>query len=131
MFPDNVLFYGAYLNENSRDADRVESLLIQRGLFASADAIRESSYRVDDFFPENPEKVMLPLRTDDGTVYFHLYLIDNQPWEEPPRYFVGYPVYGPPMSIEQLLVQSMVDLDLERFCTNSRLSLRRLFTSLR
>ncbi|MDA8205203.1 MAG: hypothetical protein M0Z36_03975 [Thermaerobacter sp.] len=134
------LFYGVFLNEDEEQAQVIAQQLIDRGVFTDDEAVDSAASVVHWFNDEalsagaivhglNAElsaQYTAPLTTDNGITYAHLYLINGQPWDGDPLYFVGYPMDSKSLEFEEKLhpgIKATVDAELARFAEEVGLTL--------
>lgn len=120
------LFYGAFLNEDEEQAQVIAQQLIDRGVFRDDEALDSAVSIVHLFNEELRAQYTAPLTTDNGITYAHLYLVNGQPWDDDPLYFVGYPMDSKSIEFEEKLhpgIMAAVDAELARFAEEVGLTL--------
>ena len=116
------LFYGAFLNEDAYQAQKVARQLIDRGVFSDDEALDCAVSKVHLFDTDFRGQYTAPMTTEHGITYAHLYLVNGQPWDDYPLYFVGYPMDSNTMEYEEKLhpgIKAAVDAELDRFAKES------------
>lgn len=126
MSQASALFYGAFLNEDEDQSQDIAKQLINRGVFLDDEGL-DDSMMTAHFFEEEPrEDYVLPITTEHGVTYDHLYLVNGQPWDDYPLYLVGYPMDSKTLELEEKLypgIKATVDAELARFAEESGLTL--------
>ena len=135
------LFYGVFLNEDEEQAQVIAQQLIDCGVFTdnesldgsasvvhwfNDEALDSAASIVHRFAEELRAQYTAPLTTDNGITYDHLYLINGQPWDGDPLYFVGYPMDSKSLEFEEKIhpgIKAAVDAELARFAEEVGLTL--------
>jgi len=122
MSQASALFYGAFLNTEEHQAADIARQLIDRGVFSDDEALDCAMDDVHLFGAEFRAKYTAPITTEHGITYPHLYLVNGQPWDDSPLYFIGYPMDSKAMDLEEQLhpgIQTAVEAEIAQFAVES------------